>query len=87
MALAWIDLDQDCVTCIAFADQRCDGRISSISSIPIRLTIDFDCSNIVRRQADASRKDQPVISLFRKMRPRSVRTLVAVIKSNGELDW
>jgi hypothetical protein len=47
---ARVDLDQDGVVRIAFANERRDGRIAGISAIPIRLAADLDGAKH-RRQA------------------------------------
>ena len=62
-------------------NQWWDGRIFRIAAVPIGFTIDLHgLKEIIGSQAEAS-STSGVISALRNMRPRPVRTLVAVMNS------
>ena len=65
---------------IAFADEGRDGGIAGEAAVPIGLAVDLDRRNMVGRHAEAS-STSGVISALRKIRPRPVWTLVAVMNS------
>ena len=69
------------VSCdVALAHQRGDGRIAGVAAIPVGFAVDF---YRLEQGRQASRREQPsvVISELRKLCPRPVRTLVAVMNS------